>query len=335
MKNLDRALYISLVAFFLLSPSVFPKSSVLINRIEGTVYDPNRRPVENIYVELTNDVDTVMARTRTNGIGRFSFLGMPAGRFIVKVLPFGTNLMQQSQDVQITNVGRSQNDTAYIDIYLRYDKRSTDGVNETSREVVFVQEVPPAAKKLYEDGIAESKKDQEKGMAKLEESLRIFPEYFDALHWLGKAYVAQKNYEKAYPYLMRAIDVNSRSYSDYYSLGFAFYQLKQYPAAAEAARATTVLVPDSMDAQLLYGTLLRITEKYPEAEKALLKANTLAQKKSGEVHWQLALLYNRLNRNQDTIDELEVYLKLVPDTPDKKKIQDMIAKLKVTASKKN
>jgi len=337
MKNLSRVLCVSLVTFFLISPSVFSNGSVLINRIEGTVYDPNRRPVENVYVELMNDVDSVLSRTRTNGIGRFTFMGMPGGRFIIKVLPFGTNLLEQSQDVQITNVGRTQNDTAYIDFYLRYDKRSTagGGVNETSREVVFVQEIPPAAKKLYEEGISEFRKDQQKGIVKVEESLRVFPEYFDALHWLGKAYVAERNYEKAYPYLMKAIDVNSHSYSAYYSLGFAFYQLKQYPAAAEAARATTVLVPDSMDAQLLYGTLLRITEKYTEAEKALLKANNLAQKKNGEVHWQLALLYNRLNRNQDTIDELETYLKLVPDAPDKKKIQDMIAKLKTTASKKN
>src|SRR5207249_2404730 len=146
-----------------------------------------------------------------------------------------------------------------------------------------------------------------KGLAKLEEALRVFPEYFDGLSWLGKAYNSQKNYEKAYPYLIRAIDINPRSYSTYYSLGYAFYQLKQYPAALEAARATTVLAPDLIDAQLLYGTLLRITEKYPDAEKALLKANSLAKKMNSEVHWQLALLYNRLNRNQDTIDELETF----------------------------
>lgn len=315
--------------------NLFPKGAVFINRIEGVVYDPNRNPVENVYVELLNDVDSVISRTRTNAIGRFSFTGMPSGRFIVKVLPLGTNFLEQTQECQLVNATKTSNDTAYIDIYLRYDKRSIGGTNETSREVVFVQEVPAEAKKLYQDGVSDIGKNPEKGLAKLEEALRIFPQYFDALNWLGKAYISQKKYEQAYPYLLKAIDINPRSYSTYYSLGFAFYQLKQYPAALEAARATTVLVPDSMDAQLLHGTLLRITGNYSDSEKALLKANALAKKMNGEVHWQLSLLYNRLDRKQETIDELEIYLKLTPDTPDRSKLQEMIAKLKSSVPKKN
>jgi tetratricopeptide (TPR) repeat protein len=118
-------------------------------------------------------------------------------------------------------------------------------------------------------------------------------------------------------------------------LAFAFYQLKQYPAALEAAKATTMLAPGSIDAQLLFGTLLRITGNYTEAETVLLKANSLAKKMNAEVHWQLSLLYNRLNRNQDTIDELETFIKLVPDSPDKNKIREMIAKLRTSPSKNN
>src|SRR6185295_19136616 len=164
--------------------------------------------------------------------------------------------------------------------------------------VVFVQDIPVAARTSYLKGVAEVARDEEKGLAEIEEALKIFPNYFDALHWLGKEYIARKQYEKGYPYLLRAIDINPRSSSTYYSLGYAFYQLKQYPAALEAAKATALLVPASVDAQLLYGTILRITGSYAEAEKTLLQANSLAKKMNGEVHWQLSLLYNRLNRNQ-------------------------------------
>ncbi len=298
------------------------------------MYDPNRRPVEDAYVELLDNFNSMISRTKTNSSGRFNFVGMPAGRFIIKVLPVGTNMLEHSQEVEVVNATRASNDTVYVDIYLRYDKRSSGGTNETSREVIFVQEIPSAAKKLYQEGVAEFGKNSVKGLAKLEEALRIFPEYFDALNWLGKTYNSQKNYEKAYPYLIRAIDVNPRNYSTYYSLGYAFYQLKQYPAALEAARATIVLASDSMEGQLLHGTLLRITGTYPDAEKALLKANSIAKKMNGEVHWQLALLYNRLDRNQEAIDQLETILKLTPNSPDKNKIQEMIAKLKTSASNK-
>ena len=127
--------------------------------------------------------------------------------------------------------------------------------------------------------------------------------------------------------------MNQRSAPTYYSLSYAFYQMKQYPAALEAGKAATLLAPASVDAQLLYGTVLRITGSFTEAETVLLKANSLAKKMNAEVHWQLSLLYNRLNRTQDTINELETFLKLVPDSPDKNRILEMIAKLRTSASK--
>src|SRR5678809_379594 len=123
MKNLICVMCLSFFAFSSDRLNLFPKGAAFINRIEGVVYDPNRNPVENVYVELLNDTDSVISRTRTNAVGRFSFVGMPPGRFIVKVLPLRTNFLEQAQEVQITNGTRTRNDTAYIDIYLRYDKR--------------------------------------------------------------------------------------------------------------------------------------------------------------------------------------------------------------------
>jgi hypothetical protein len=310
----------------------FSTNSNLLNRIEGQVYDPNHRPVQNLYVELLNEVDSVIQRTKTNASGRFSFVAVPPGRLTLRVVTFGTNFMEQTQEVEILKT-RNNNDVNYVDITLRYETRRRGPETDLPPGVIFVQEIPPAARESYLKGVADFANDQEKGILEIEEAIKIFPNYFDALNWLGKEYVSSRNYEKAYPYLLRAIDVNQRSAPTYYSLGYAFYQLKQYPAALEAARATTVLVPASVDAQLLYGTILRIEGKYPDAETVLLKANSLAKEMNAEVHWQLSLLYNRLNRNQDTIKELEAYLRLVPDSPDKNKIKNMIAKLRTSTGK--
>jgi len=329
MKNLIYYLSFSLVVLLVNALPPSPAASSLLNRIEGQVYDPNHRPVQNLYVELLNEVDSVIQRTKTDASGRFTFTGVPPGRLTVRVLTFGTNFLEQTQEVVITKT-RNNNDVDYVDISLRYDKRNRGPEVDLTTGVVFVQDIPPAAKALYVKGVADFDRDQDRGVQEVESALDIFPNYFDALNWLGREYVARRNYEKGYPYLLRAIDVNQRNASTYYSLSYAFYQMKKYPAALEAARATTVLAPASVDAQLLYGTILRIDGKYAEAETALKNANSLAKKMNAEVHWQLSLLYNRLNRNQDTIDELEAFLKLVPDSPDKNKIRDMIAKLRTS-----
>ena len=242
MKSLISVVCYSLFVLVAFTGEALPRSSNLANRIEGQVYDPNHRPVENLYVELLNEVDSVIQRTKTNASGRFSFAGVPPGRLTVRVVTFGTNFMEQTQEVIITKT-RNNSDTDYVDINLRYEKRSRRPEVDIVTGVVFVQEVPPAARSSYLKGVADFAKDQEKGLAEIEEALKIFPNYFEALNWVGKELISTRQYEKGYPYLLRAIDVNPRSPETYYSLGFAFYQMKQYPAALEAAKATTILAP--------------------------------------------------------------------------------------------
>ncbi len=327
MKQLHCYFFSSLIILFFCFPNLFFKPVKAINRIEGQVYDQNRSPVSDVFVELLNEVDSLVARTRTNTSGRFSFLGVSAGHFTIKVLPLGKNLLEQSQDIEINNQ-LARSDTVFVDFYLRPDKRASDVVEETFPEAIFIQDVPQEARKLYKEGISDLEKNQDKGLSEIEEAIKIFPDYFDAFSRLGREYVTRKNYNKAYPYLLKAIDLNPRSYSSYYSLSYAFYQLKEIPAALEAAKACIFLKADSVNTQLLYGTLLRINENYQDSEKTLLKAKSLAKKPNAEIHWQLSLLFNKLKRNSEAADELETYLKILPNSPDKKKIQDLISKLR-------
>jgi len=295
------------------------------------VYDTGRHPVVNARVELRSDTESDYGNTKTDATGRFVFVGMPDGRYTVRVLPLATDLAEQSQDTQVTNVGKYKNDVEYVEFYLTAEKRRGAAAPESPPEVLFTQDIPAEAKKLYADGVDDIKTGRATGMAKLEQSIQIAPNYFDALSMIGKQLILQKEYEKSYPYLLRAIDINPRSFSCYFRLGYAFYQMKQYPAAVAAAKASTILSPDSLDAQLLYGTVARINGNYSEAEPPLLKADKIANSKNAEVHMQLALLYNHLNKNDLAVDQLKTYLKLEPHAVDKDKIEELIAKLSKAA----
>ncbi len=317
-----------LIMILVVSTSVFAYTSVLANRIEGRVYGPNKSPVPNADIELMNDVNAILAHSITDSGGKFSFFGVSKGKFIIKASAYRLNLMEKYEDVEINPPRPGGSDTAFVDIYLSYDKHAQAAVTLTSPDAIFVQEIPSNAKDLYEKGLGQLEKKPEQAFANFEEAIKIFPTYFDALHVLGREYIMRKDYQKGYPYLLKAIDINPRSSSSYYSLGYAFLQLNELPAALEAAKAAVTINQSVADSQLLYGTVLRLSKNYAESEKTLLKAKSLTKTPVFEISKQLALVYNRLNRNQDAANELENFLKASPNSPDKKEIEDMIKKLR-------
>jgi hypothetical protein len=46
----------------------------------------------------------------------------------------------------------------------------------------------------------------------------------------------------------------------------------------------------------------------------------------------MALLLNKLKRNKEAADELDIYLKLQPNAANKKQIQDLIAELRAKST---
>ena len=307
------------------------------NTITGFVFTPDRRPVSNVPVELANEVYQVLQRTRTDGSGRYFFAGLSSGKFLVKVMPLGTNLEEQSQEVEIINISRpggSTSDQAYKDFYLRVRKGGPD-IRPISG-TIFAQEVPPEAKKLYERGIADLENNRtDAGINSLLESLKAFPEYYIALERLGREYVRQGNYEFARAVFIKMVSVNDRSFAGWYGLGFASYALKQPNIAIEAANKAITLEQGAVEAHLLLGVSQRLAKNFLEAEKALLKAKELAKGTSADVHWNLALLYaNNMNKFKEAADELEIYIKIAPPDAKLDDVKKLVAKFREKAAAK-
>lgn len=294
-----------------------PTERVISNNIEGTVLDENRRPVVNAFVELYSNLGTLIGNQRTTSGGRFSFRRLGPGRYLVTVKPFMTNLLEESETVEISNqFGLSE--TAFLDFRLKVDKRFLPS-SPTITDVVFAQAVPDEAKRHFRLGIDKLRSDRVRGLADLEEAIRLFPDYFDALTALGKAHILDSMYEKGYPYLLRAIDVNQKCADCYYSLALAFYKLDQQPAAVRAIDAAAFLQPQAIHVRLLQGIILHAANDLQRAEAALLAAKSMSKEPNSDIHYYLALVYNKQGRNDEAAEELERYLKADKQISDLKK----------------
>lgn len=297
------------------------------NTISGHVFDPQRRPVGEIYVELQNEVYSTIARTKTDGSGRYFFSRLSAGRFAVRVLPYGTNLEEQTQEVEIINFvapGSNTSENAQKDFYLRVRRDEKEAYAVTG--TIFVQDVPEEAQKSYKKATSNLDNNKiELGVEELHNSLKLFPDYYLALERLGNELIKQQKYQVAQEIYKRAVTVNPRSYNSWYGLSYANYGLKQSENAIEAAEKAVSINATSVGAFLMLGISQRQAKHYDSAEKSLKQANKLANGASSDVHWNLALLYvHNLKRYNLAADELELYLKTSPNSENAENVRKLI-----------
>ena len=336
MNSSKRLVKIIVLLFVIAAASVGAEAQN--NSVTGGIFDAqSRTPVGDLYIELLDSLGMTLGRSRVDSSGRFTFRGLRAGTFQLKILTFGTNYKEEIQEFRLVSFplgnGRLSTDMAYVDVYLKLDPRKINVGSGGAATVIFVQEIPEDARKLYKKGVNQLEDKKDAGLDLLKQAVEIFPTYYDALDRLGTEYVLRKQYADAAPYLIKAIDVNKRSYSSFYALGVASYNLKNLTAASEALRAATTINPQSVNAQLFYGMVLRIEGSYEKAEKALLQAKSISEKGSpaAEIYWQLALLYEKTARYKEAADELERFLKIAPKTTDAEKIKKLIAELRAKA----
>jgi tetratricopeptide (TPR) repeat protein len=315
------------------------------NSISGFVFGLNRQPLENIEVELLDDLNRSSERQRTTASGFFSFNRLAAGRFNVRVLPFGTDYEEQIKSVEIVNISRTTSQAGgmttggfaneQVDFNLKLRKGATGATG-----AVFVQQVPAEAKKLYEKAVADLKDKKEKeGLQGLKAALEIFPDYFVALERLGKEYIqkgaaGKQYYEAAQILLTKAVLINPRGYDSWYGLAYSLYSLNKYDEASAAIKKAIEIYPTWSEALLLSGVLLRQDKKFEEAEKAFIKAKENARVAIPDIHWQLALLYgNDMKRYADAAKELKLFLKAQPDSKNAEQIKKLIADFEAKAQK--
>jgi len=246
----------TIIAFgiFLLFAMLFLSQNISgASTIAGIIYDKQRNALPEIEVELLNDFYQTINRARTDGSGRYQFGGLSNGRYTVRVFAFRYDLEDQSQQVEINTQNiRGGEGSGYFqqDFYLLPRK---GGLAESELGVVFAQEIPPEAKRIYEKAVKDlSDKRTNEGITGLNEAIKVFPNYFMALYSLGKELFVMKRYKEAVPYFYKAAEINPKNATSFYYLGYSLHNMgREYnKAAITSLNQAYTLAPSSM--QVLY-----------------------------------------------------------------------------------
>jgi tetratricopeptide (TPR) repeat protein len=215
----------------------------------------------------------------------------------------------------------------------------------------FSQPVPSAARSLFERAMAMSKAGKgELAQTLLKETLKIYPDYFDAHLALGNELFKSGRLQEAMTEFERARTINPKDDQVYLSVGLVMMQQKRYEVAAAIFTDASLLNPNEPLHPLMRGIALvrqaaAIKQSgsknadaegealYKKAESALARASDLSAGKLPEVYLYRALIYERRGERERAALELEQYLQINPFVENAEAIREAIRKLRAPADR--
>jgi tetratricopeptide (TPR) repeat protein len=228
--------------------------------VTGEVQPGGTSPLGGFYVELYDSQDHTLAERVTTGAdGRFQFHNVTAGWYTIRVLPAPEADPLVEEYKQFT-AGSGP-------VVLRVPARSDDKAPSGTISLRELQHPinRKALRCLEEAQRYAHKGESQKAAAKLEEAVRIDPEFRDAHTNLGAEYARAGRIEEAQRHFLRALEIGPPDVVIYSNLSWASLAMRQFSQAEDFGRKAIALDGANSKAHLVLGNVLAM-ERGKEAE---------------------------------------------------------------------
>lgn len=303
--------------------------------LRGKLYLPSGNiPEQRIRVVLELSAGGIVSEAFSDSVGNFEFRGLSNSSYKITV-PSDQQYFETTQE-QVEVYGSFAR-TFTVQIYLR-DKNSETTIITKDKILspADIQEVPKPAKKAYEQGVklARNNKTSEASV-KLQEALAIFPDYLYALNKIGEQFIALNKADEAKAAFERAITVNKKFALPHINLGILYFTQRQYDKAiAELENANSL--DDSYPMGHLHLGLALMSKPEPDferAEKELTRTLEIGRRDFVNVRKYLFNLNVRRQAYKKAAEQLEAYLREVPEASDSQDVRLMLDKVKKEAAR--
>lgn len=313
------------------------------NVLQGKVITPNgSQPTTPVRVRLTFNGRPIH-ETFTDLSGRFSFPGLSKGTYQLTAEGDGLTFMTTSVYADVGSFGSAPQSFTQ-DIQLRpilRDPAQPPGVLNA-----FSQVVPGAAKQALDGALGLVQKGKtEEAIKKMQEAIKIFPEYFDAHLQLGNTLLKLDRLGEAITELDLARQANPNDERSYQSFGLVLMKQKNFAVAVSVFAEAARLNPSNPMNALMRGTALvhqasavdSTNSSDPAADRnylvgraevALTQAADLSRNKLKADSLTLALFYEMKGEPARAADELEAYLKKLPQGKNNQALLSEIKRLR-------
>lgn len=270
---------------------------------------------------LTNQGGTTAGRQFVSAGGRYQFVNVAPGQYElvvmldheiiakqrVEILP-GPAQERIRQDLSLewksTAANTKPGSVSAADFYKRTD----------DNEKLFDRAKEATDQKRYDDAIAT-----------LRQLVTADPHDFQAWTELGAVYLFKQSYDESENAYVKSITERPAFFLGQMNLGRLRMLRKNYEAAIDPLTAAVTINDKSPDANFYLGEAYLQIKKGSKAVVYLNKAIELDPVGKADAHLRLATLYNAVNLKDKAALEYEAFLKVKPNYPDRKKLEEYIS----------
>jgi tetratricopeptide (TPR) repeat protein len=304
--------------------------------IQGKIFFPSGRRAEGtIQVRLSSfgagDLTTI-----ADSNGSFAFSSLSPGNYTV-IVNAGNDYEVAREAITIDSEVNPATGTPLSSATRRYTVMITlqlkSGLEHREKLSVIdatLAQVPAAARDLYEKALnAVESGNSLKAIDNLRAAISLYPGFALALNELGVQYLKLGQPTKAVEAFKSATELNPGAFIPRLNLGVALVESDEFPRAEAELRAALGINSTAI-AHMYLGLTLAHLGKDGEAEKELKSAIELGgnQLAVAQAHKYLGGLYWRQRKFGRAADELEIYLRLAPHTPETERLRETIKELR-------
>lgn len=296
----------------------FPSGQRVDRRVRVRLYTPTRGD----FTAMTDDS------------GRFAFRRLAPGSYEV-VIDDEKDYEPVRQRVNIFQTTRSG--IGAEQIYPIQVRLKLKGARDLKPAVINaeVAGVPPQALKFYEKALKLAEAGNSKGaVEQLLRAIAEHPKFGVAFTELGVQYLRLSDLDKAEQALRSAVQLSADSFAARMNYGIVLVRLNRFAEAETELRRALELDEKSAVGHYYLGRALAYLGRYDNAEVELNLALAFGGEEMKEAHRYLAGIYNARGKTKRAIAELEIYLKLAPNSPDAAELRKMVAKLRSSTTPK-
>jgi Tfp pilus assembly protein PilF len=302
-----------------------PKTSSIPFQVHGQVrLAQGGRPAEFILVRLESFGGGIVGEATTDRSGRFNFTGLSPDIYIISVRTPGYREVQQQVDLR-TQI------TDYVQMQL---VEADEGKPSVKRAGVIDVSTPKTAIEEFEKGryaLLEANNIRD-GILHLENALKIYPKYLEAMLMLGTAYMDNKEWDKAETTLRQVLTLESKTTAAHFALGDLYLRQKKYSEAETYISAGVKLDAKSVQGHYMLG---RLYYELGDLAKAGPHVGTALQlnPRFAKGHLLAGNILLHARQAENALVEFEQYLRLEPKGEFSEQTKELVRKLRQALAK--